>query len=101
MPFEIRIPTLAQAFAITILVVAGLFLAAETAWPQSQTPQAQNPQAQAVAAACRADIQSHCTGISPGGGRIAICLRDNREKLSGPCRDALIKARAAQQGSGN
>lgn len=40
----------------------------------------------AARADCRSDFQRLCSRISPGGGRIANCLRNNLEKLSAKCR---------------
>lgn len=42
-----------------------------------------------VAGECRADIQSVCTGVQMGEGRIAQCLIDNADELSQPCDRAL------------
>ncbi len=52
---------------------------------------------QAVRQACKADYQTFCTGVQPGGGRIIACLQQNFEKLSPGCQDALTAARAARQ----
>lgn len=44
---------------------------------------------------CKQDVQSLCPGVKPGEGRIAACLKANREKVSGSCK-AAIKARQGQ-----
>jgi hypothetical protein len=57
----------------------------------------------AVREACRADAETFCRGIQPGGGRIKACLRSNRDRLSQGCRSAIasaIEARAARWRSG-
>jgi hypothetical protein len=43
---------------------------------------------------CRADVQKVCAGVSPGGGRIAACLRENEAKLSPSCQAQLGKLEA-------
>jgi hypothetical protein len=48
-----------------------------------------SPAERQVAQACRADISSHCANVERGGGRIAACLRQNSDKLSSGCRQAL------------
>ena len=50
------------------------------------------PDRAAIAQACRADVERLCSGIQPGGGRIAACLRDKHERIGAPCRSALTNA---------
>lgn len=50
-----------------------------------------------VREACKADIQTRCGGIRPGGGRIRACLTSNRDRLSQGCRDAITAAIAARR----
>jgi hypothetical protein len=47
---------------------------------------------------CRADALKFCTGVFPGGGRIAVCLRENESKLSPGCQAQLgqLEACAAE-----
>ncbi|MFT0862177.1 cysteine rich repeat-containing protein [Ancylobacter sp. G4_0304] len=52
-------------------------------------------QAKAVRAACEADIRATCPGVQPGGGRILQCIKANPDKISQPCKDALVAAKAA------
>lgn len=42
-------------------------------------------------AACAADVNTFCTGIEMGGGRLVACLRGHLSEISGDCRDALSK----------
>jgi hypothetical protein len=60
------------------------------AWSQ------QSGGSKAVRQACTADYQALCTGTRPGGGRIAACFKENADKLSQGCRDALAGAKSAQ-----
>jgi hypothetical protein len=39
--------------------------------------------------ACGGDVRSLCTGVEPGGGRIARCLGANAASLSPGCKDVL------------
>jgi acetyl esterase/lipase len=43
--------------------------------------------------ACADDFKTFCSGVQPGGGRIIACLRQNFDKLSPGCRQALTAAR--------
>jgi hypothetical protein len=46
--------------------------------------------------ACAEDYKRLCPNVEPGGGRIAICMRENADKLSPQCRDSLQAARAGK-----
>ncbi len=43
--------------------------------------------------ACRADMQKLCKGIQPGGGRVAMCLKQHESELSPGCRERMAEAR--------
>jgi uncharacterized membrane protein len=60
--------------AITVLAVA---------------PGIAHAQSQAARQACRGDFRKFCADTAPGGGRIAACLKENTDKLSSECKDAL------------
>jgi hypothetical protein len=45
-----------------------------------------------VSRTCRADVQTLCTGVTPGGGRVVKCLTNHRSELSSPCRGELERA---------
>lgn len=95
MPITFRLPTFAQAFALTALSVTALIAAADLARSQSLPPGAQ-----AAAAACRPDIARLCPGVQPGGGRLIACLRTNADALSPTCRTAMEQAQATRAGRG-
>ncbi len=41
---------------------------------------------------CTADVQRLCANIQPGGGRILACLRQHKDALSDPCKQAAQRA---------
>jgi hypothetical protein len=47
--------------------------------------------------ACRQDVEQLCAGVQRGGGRIMQCLRDQADKVSNGCKEAMQAARAANQ----
>ena len=47
--------------------------------------------AQGAEQACAADIQTYCAGVPHGEGKVAQCLRTNRQKLSPACQGAMQK----------
>ncbi len=51
----------------------------------------------AVREACAADVHELCPGTKPGGGRIVACMRQNEDRLSQGCRQAVQAAKAARQ----
>ena len=38
---------------------------------------------------CRADLQTYCSDIEPGKGRVIECLDKNSSKISTRCKDAM------------
>lgn len=42
-----------------------------------------------IGIACGEDVQTHCDGVSIGGGRVMACLRENQAKVSQACGDVL------------
>lgn len=43
-----------------------------------------------VAASCQNDIAKYCAGKQHGGGEVRSCLEANRDKVTPPCRSALV-----------
>jgi len=41
--------------------------------------------------ACDDDIEEFCDGVTPGGGRIAMCMLAHEDQISRGCRSALIR----------
>lgn len=73
---------------ILALAAAGLVLAA-CVWPAARA---------AEPGACRSDLQSLCSGVQPGGGRLLACLKANQARLAPDCQAALpVLERCAAQ----
>jgi len=53
----------------------------------------------ALRGACKADYEKLCSGVMPGGGRIANCFKAKRDQLSDTCRTALQQANAKRTGN--
>lgn len=53
------------------------------------------PTAREAWAACAPDARRYCPNVLPGGGRILSCLAGNKDRLSRPCHDTLVRAWAA------
>ncbi|MEW5421996.1 cysteine rich repeat-containing protein [Amorphus sp. 3PC139-8] len=73
-----------------IAALAGSLLIAGAGLTQAQ--QLSQSQMRAVGQACKADIQSLCSGVQPGGGRVGQCLQQNADKLSSGCKTKLSEA---------
>ena len=43
--------------------------------------------------ACKADYKRFCSDVSPGGGRIVKCLKENEASISQACKSALAEAK--------
>jgi hypothetical protein len=86
--------------AAVMAAVLGMAVASAAA-AQEQAPQADGPGGGGrgmVRQACAADVRTFCAGMQPGGEQLRECMRQNAEKLSGGCKDALKAARAARHG---
>jgi hypothetical protein len=70
------------------LLAGTLLLSASTAWAAGGGE---------VRQACASDARALCSGVKPGGGRLAACMRENTDKLSLGCRRALSAAHAQRQ----
>ncbi len=70
---------------IPILAALGLLAAATAASAQQPTTAQRN----AIKSACRADYESHCADVTPGGKAALQCLQQNMGDLSPSCQQAV------------
>ena len=49
----------------------------------------------AMMQSCATDMKTLCDGKT--GREAMMCMRDNTDKVSAPCKDAMVKMRAARQ----
>jgi hypothetical protein len=47
--------------------------------------------------ACQSDVRQFCTGVNPGAGRIAQCLKQHESGLSSTCKAELTPARSMRR----
>jgi Golgi apparatus protein 1 len=47
-----------------------------------------------LAAACKPDAEKLCKGVQPGQGRVASCLKQHQDQLSGECREKIAEAQS-------
>jgi hypothetical protein len=69
-------------FVLSILVLATTGALADDQ-PMNNSPRA----------ACKADVEKLCSGVQPGHGQVATCLKQNESQVSGACKDAIANAR--------
>ncbi len=50
-----------------------------------------------VRQACGAELQQHCAGVQPGGGRLRSCVKEHFTEFSEPCKQALKACKADVQ----
>jgi Cysteine rich repeat len=63
-----------------------MFLLAATAF--SQLPY-QAEISKSSKGACKADIETFCKDIKPGGGRLKACIKSNSDRISQECKDHM------------
>jgi hypothetical protein len=79
---------------IAIAIAAALAAPAAFAQTDQQSPTQAYPERQKMLQACGQDIQTFCSGVQPGQGRIAACLKPHMRDLSPDCKGELVAARA-------
>jgi D-serine deaminase-like pyridoxal phosphate-dependent protein len=77
-----------SALLVNICLGAAAQFALADGPPPAPAPDAINE----AQAACNSDIQALCAGVQPGGGRILACLKEHKDKVSDPCKVAIVKA---------
>lgn len=73
--------------SICIMVLAGLLMVVAGASAQEEI-------VQSVVEACEAELESYCSQVTPGDGRILACFFAHGDKLSPRCEYGLYKAGA-------
>ena len=74
--------------AIAVLLLAGTAVGA-------QEEKTIDDMIEQVAMSCKTEIESYCSQVSPGEGRLLACFYAHQDKLSGQCEYALYDASAA------
>lgn len=87
--------------AASLLALPALAQGTETAQPAPMahgpvTPEVQAAR-QAVRQACAGDIATFCKDIQPGGGKVAMCLKDHKADISAACKTAWQNLHAARK----
>jgi hypothetical protein len=78
--------------SICLAVAAQSTLADDT--PAAPAPGMPSREAMSeVRSACATDVQKLCPGVQPGGGRIVACLKEHKDEVSDPCKQAILKAK--------
>ena len=83
--------------SLRALLVVGAVAFAAPAFAQTASQPMEGSQAtegQKLIQACGSDIQNFCSGVTPGGGRIASCLRPHLRELSPECKGQMVEAHA-------
>jgi Cysteine rich repeat len=91
MAAEVRLhPTImiTTAFAITTALVA--FYGAAKA--QSQLEARLAAAVQKIEAECNDDLKKYCSTVTPGEGRLLLCIEAHEDKISAKCDFALFQA---------
>jgi hypothetical protein len=69
---------------VMVAVVAALLLSVPGAWAQQEI-------VDEVMAACATEIETYCSQVTPGEGRLLACAYAHEDKLSGGCSWAIYK----------
>ena len=80
-----------------LALLAGVAAACLSACATAQAPTAPSTSSATFVEACGPDIKQFCSAEKPGDGRITKCLRDNDDKLSQFCKQALTTARGQRE----
>jgi len=72
---------------VLVVVVAGLMLSVSGAWAQDEI-------IDEVIAGCEKEINTYCSQVTPGEGRLLACFYAHEDKLSGQCEYALYQGAA-------
>jgi hypothetical protein len=69
------------------LIAVGCIVALGVAQAQDSPPPAAGKGG--AREACKADVDKFCSDVKSGGGRIIACMKQHKDELSQPCKDAI------------
>lgn len=72
---------------VLMVVGAVLLLSVSGAWAQDEI-------IDSVMESCKPEIESYCSQVTPGEGRLLACFYAHEDKISGRCQYALYEAAA-------
>ncbi|MEQ1717818.1 MAG: cysteine rich repeat-containing protein [Hyphomicrobium sp.] len=80
------------AYVLTMVSVVGSLAGAARAETQIARDAANKAEAavEKVLAACEPELKSFCSAVTPGDGRLALCLMAHEDKISDTCYDGLL-----------
>jgi sporulation protein YlmC with PRC-barrel domain len=84
--------TNAKSTAILAAACLALILAPATAPAQSNLRDRVAGAVEAIEGACASDITSFCGSVTPGEGRVLLCMQAHEDQLSRRCQFALFRA---------
>lgn len=76
-----------KSFILMGIAMGALVLATTNAWALENI-------ANSVKEGCNKELESYCSNVTPGEGRVLACLYAHEDKLSGRCEYALYDAAA-------
>jgi Golgi apparatus protein 1 len=77
------------AFTISLLALLAGPAKAETQFAKDAIAKAEAAVAQ-LKTACAPDVKSYCSTVTPGEGRLALCMMAHEDKISDACYDAML-----------
>ncbi len=78
-----------SSLAVAALVCLASTVSAETQFGKDAVAKAEAAVAK-VKAACAADVKSYCSQVTPGEGRLLLCMMAHEDKMSDACYDAML-----------
>jgi Golgi apparatus protein 1 len=84
------------AVVLSGILIPALPLAAQSVNAETQVAKDAIAKAEAavgkVKAACATDVNSFCSNVTPGEGRLLLCMMAHEDKISDACYDAMLTA---------
>jgi len=83
------VPTLAAAAAVSLTVLIAPTTHAETEIAKNAIAKAEAA-LDKVSAACEADLTKFCSTVSPGKGRLLLCMMAHEDRISDTCYETIL-----------